>query len=283
MSSLDGVCFTAPAPLLSGLSDALKALVQTSTESDAPVVLEVDDKDTFRCFFQFVYTGSYTGLTLSAETSATTESQAGASCGGSSYPSNPHNFKFPYSLVSYKIAADQQRSYKAPSSSLFGGGKVPDSPRHTATTSLISSFLSNHNYRISYQGDNVNKLEAIRQAESVLKLHAIGDTFIGHVKVWCFAKKYGIIALMESAHKQLAISLAEWVIFDSIFVQEFGKLARFVYSEEIGNCSKLQQLVAQFAACVFDDVWILDGWVELLREVQNFAVDTVAASRSAMR
>jgi hypothetical protein len=33
---------------------------------------------------------------------------------------------------------------------------------------------------------------------------------------------------------------------------------------------------------VVDDVWRLDGWLELLREVQDFAVDMLAASKRVM-
>lgn len=54
---------------------------------------------------------------------------------------------------------------------------------------------------------------------------------------------------------------------------------RFVYNEAVAECSRLRELVAQFAACVMDDVWKLDGWLELLREVHDFVVDMVAASK----
>ena len=84
---------------------------------------------------------------------------------------------------------------------------------------------------------------------------------------------------MDVAYRQLATSLTEWVISDAEFVSDFGKLVRFVYHEDLEVCSKLRELLAQFAACVLGDVWGLDGWLELLREVQDFTVDMLAASR----
>lgn len=48
------------------------------------------------------------------------------------------------------------------------------------------------------------------------------------------------------------------------------------------GCGKLRESVAQFAASVVDDVWRLDGRLVLLREVQDFAVDMLAASKGVL-
>lgn len=83
----------------------------------------------------------------------------------------------------------------------------------------------------------------------------------------------------DFAYGELATSLAEWVIFDNSFLKAFGKFVWFVYNEAVVECSKLRELVTQFAACVMDDVWRFDGWLELLREVQNFTVAMFAVSK----
>ena len=295
MSGEGGLCFAAPASLLSQLSVTLDTLVGKSMGNpDIPVILETKDQDAFRCFFQFVYTGSYTCLSrvedgelgenshISShprEVAATAQSKAGSLFGSGLNSSYSENFKLPYSLVSYKVAADQPRPTPSQTTTgLFGAAAIaPDPP--SATKDLISSFLWNHGYRICYKSDSVARLKAMRQAESVLTRWTIGDSFVTHVKIWCFARNYSVSTLMDFAYGELATSLAEWVMFENTFLKEFGKLVRFVYNEAMVECSKLRELVAQFAACVMDDVWRLDGWLELLREVQDFVVDMVAASK----
>ena len=99
--------------------------------------------------------------------------------------------------------------------------------------------------------------------------------FIGHARIWVFARRFGIASLTDLAFTQLAHELTEWTIWPSAFVPRFGGLVRYVY----GNCttgeSQLRQLVAHFAACVVEDVSGLEGWSALLKEVPHFAVDLV--------
>jgi hypothetical protein len=47
-----------------------------------------------------------------------------------------------------------------------------------------------------------------------------------------------------------------------------------VYSNSTAK-SQLRQLVAGFAACVVEDVCVLEGWTTLFNEVPDFAADLV--------
>ncbi|KAM5357288.1 hypothetical protein ACJZ2D_016425 [Fusarium nematophilum] len=107
------------------------------------------------------------------------------------------------------------------------------------------------------------------------KTETLPFKFIGHARLWVFSNSFDITALMDLASSQLALELAQWGIWPSSFVSEFGDLVRYVYKNcPTGEC-RLTQIVAQYAACVAEDVCGLKGWSILLKEVPNFAADLV--------
>ncbi|KAJ4248086.1 hypothetical protein NW762_012856 [Fusarium torreyae] len=58
------------------------------------------------------------------------------------------------------------------------------------------------------------------------------------------------------------------------FMPILGELVRFVYDRCTIDGDSLRHVLAQFAACMFEDVRYLGGWHELITEVPSFAVDT---------
>jgi hypothetical protein len=68
---------------------------------------------------------------------------------------------------------------------------------------------------------------------------------------------------------------SELGIWPSAFIPDFGGLLHYVY----GNCTdrgcRLRRLLAEFAACVVEDVSGLERWLMLLEEVPAFAADLV--------
>lgn len=80
---------------------------------------------------------------------------------------------------------------------------------------------------------------------------------------------------MDLAFSQLAHELTQWTIWPSAFVPGFGGLVRYVYGNHTAGGCQLRQLVAQFTACVVEDVSGLEGWSTLLKEVPDFAADLV--------
>ncbi|KAK7398513.1 hypothetical protein QQX98_012106 [Neonectria punicea] len=113
----------------------------------------------------------------------------------------------------------------------------------------------------------------VRQSRSDPRSEHFKYILIGHVRVWAFARRFAVESLMDLSCINLARELAYWVMSVQTFVPIFGELVRFIY----GSCEgeKLRLLVAQFAACVVEDVSQLEGWDELLTEVPAFAVGLV--------
>lgn len=125
----------------------------------------------------------------------------------------------------------------------------------------ISAFLRSHDPMYSWQTAAGNERDSF------------GNVFVGHAKVWKFAEKYAIAALMDFSTTELTRELACWMIKDSAFVTDFGRLVRHSYHDCSAGGNTLQILIAQFAACVFEDAKDLDGWQELLKEVPTFHSD----------
>jgi hypothetical protein len=107
----------------------------------------------------------------------------------------------------------------------------------------------------------------------IAQMGSFENVFIGHAKIWAFAAKYSIDSLMDLACKKLVHELGYWTISVLTFVPEFGGLVRHVYNDCTTAESQLRQAVAEFAACVVEDVGGLEGWRLLLTEVPGFAVD----------
>src|SRR3569833_2828116 len=93
--------------------------------------------------------------------------------------------------------------------------------------------------------------------------------------MWVFGDRYAIASLKDRANSNLAHELMQWTISEAFFIPDFGGLVRYVYDDRTVAGCKLRQLVAQFAACVVEDVSGLGGWLELLNEVPDFASDFV--------
>ncbi|EXL41494.1 hypothetical protein FOCG_16298 [Fusarium oxysporum f. sp. radicis-lycopersici 26381] len=98
---------------------------------------------------------------------------------------------------------------------------------------------------------------------------------IGHVRLCNFAQEYAVSSLMDLACENLVWELVHWVMSERTFVPIFGGLIRFVYSSCHIQGGKLRRILANFAACVLEDVCLLEGWHELITEVPSFAVDMV--------
>lgn len=111
--------------------------------------------------------------------------------------------------------------------------------------------------------------------QSKPKHEALPFDFIGHARIWVFANRFDIAALMDLASSQLVHELTQWAIRPSAFVCDFGGLVRYAYDSHPAGGSQLTQVVAQFAACVVEDVSGLEGWSTLLKEVPDFAADLV--------
>jgi hypothetical protein len=98
--------------------------------------------------------------------------------------------------------------------------------------------------------------------------------FLGHARLWVFADLYGITGLMDAACGALVAELGAWQMERATFVKELGALARYVYEEgRTADGCQLRLLVAQFVACVVEDVQVLDEWEYLIGDVPELAVD----------
>jgi len=113
---------------------------------------------------------------------------------------------------------------------------------------------------------------ATASAASSLDLY-FEPVFVGHARMWVFADRYQIASLMDLACAKLVHGLADWTMSAATFVPQFGGLVRYVYDERTMVGCQLRLLVAQFAACVVEDVEALDEWPALVNEVPDFAVD----------
>lgn len=222
--------------------------------------------------------------------SATTEP---ASLFGNSLPSeaiwkvnNTDPFKLPYSLSSYERAAAERANGVHAAQCKFNKPSSRGSKRKTDAVACHCSpsggTFERKRYSISAfltkQGDNICRsahCQDIWQIKPVTPTKIFEHVFVGHVKIWALATRYSIDSLADLSCAKLAHDLAHWTISESAFITEFGGLVRYVYSDRTTAGCQLERLVAEFAACVVEDVCGLEGWSALLNEVPDFAADLI--------
>ncbi|OAA46037.1 hypothetical protein ISF_09571 [Cordyceps fumosorosea ARSEF 2679] len=176
--------------------------------------------------------------------------------GGGLFGRPQTGFKLPYSIVSCRDALRKVTPPLIPTR-----GECEELSHNNVDYRLsfkshaISAFLRSHDPMYSWQTAAGNERDSF------------GNVFVGHAKVWKFAEKYAIAALMDFSTSELIRELACWMIKDSAFVTDFGQLVRHSYHD----CSAGG--IAQFAACIFEDAKDLDSWQELLKEVPAFHSD----------
>lgn len=290
MRGNNGLRFAAPVALISRLSVPFEALVNNALEAaHASAALEVANKDTFYRFYQFVYTGTYDGFKpvgctkktapLPVETS--TKMEDGIRCVANPFAVAPQmadktdSFKLPCSLVSRKAALHEFMTPLVPCKRKLAESSDDRaiSIRSELKSNTISAFM--RNYEQLTGGDDSDFMRFGTETEAGHKQPSFANVFLGHARIWRLADTYAITTLMDVARSRLARELAAWVITDSGFVRDFGSLVRYLYIDCNTEGSALKLLIAQFAACVVEDVKNLEGWPELVKEVPAFGVDLV--------
>ena len=179
--------------------------------------------------------------------------------------------------TSGSLFAKQQQ----PSTSLFrrgfgvsntGSGGSPSLKRKLALASTCDCGPSKKNRK--YLSGFAQKHSGVDQGNDYCepKTDSLPSKFSGHARIWVFANRFDITALMDLASSRLVLELAQCDIWPSSFVSEFGDLVRYVYKNcPAGEC-RLTQIVAQYAACVAEDMSELSV---LSTEVPAFAADVV--------
>jgi len=255
------------------------------------VILKDVDDDVFARFAQFLYTGAYTSPaptgrddTAGSEASATAttigalhfSSSPFGNFGGPAKNDKYDSFKLPCSLASYlescKTAAGRTHN-------LFCSRKFDSLPCRCDFRGEDYAFKEKRNtieaFMAKQGGLAGANCHGILQTRPVNQSKTSRHVFIGHARVWVFADKYGVSSLKDHAFSCLVIELAHWTISASAFIPEFGRIVRYVYDCHTIGGRLLRNLMAQFAACVVEDVSCLDGWRELLNEMPDFTVDLV--------
>ncbi len=304
----DRAAFSIHSSLLSRLSAALYALASGGMKesSEGPVTFEDVEKDIFSRFVQFVFTGAYTsfapaekdGLTVTASVEkgldirpvTIEQSDVKARSDSTALFDLPRNNEIdapqlPFSLISYKKPAvwgifgtsSHFCKQHQPGSQIFSKRKFDtaacDCGPSENKRKFISGFIEKHvDFAGNSRNDNWPNTGKTKSNPGTLSLEHV---FLGHAKIWAFAHRFAITSLMDLAYSQLAYELAEWVISPSAFVPEFGGLVRYVYGNRTDRGCQLRRLVAEFAACVVEDVNDLEGWTMLLEEVPTFTADLV--------
>ncbi|KAF5553758.1 hypothetical protein FPHYL_8644 [Fusarium phyllophilum] len=123
---------------------------------------------------------------------------------------------------------------------------------------------------------------SLRQAAETTSTNSPAS-IIYQVRVWKTAREQANGPLTELAYENLIWELVYWVMSEQTFVPIFGDLIRYVYDSCIAEEEGLCHVLAQFAACVVEDVCLLDGWHELVTEVPSFARDMIYALASMRR
>ncbi|RBA10335.1 hypothetical protein FPRO05_04924 [Fusarium proliferatum] len=118
---------------------------------------------------------------------------------------------------------------------------------------------------------------SLRQAAETTSTNSPASV-IYQVRVWKTAREQAIGPLMELAYENLIWELVYWVMSEQTFVPIFGDLVRYVYGSCIAEEEGLSHVLAQFAACVVEDICLLDGWHELITEVPSFARNMICHS-----
>ncbi|KAF5675928.1 hypothetical protein FDENT_9646 [Fusarium denticulatum] len=126
---------------------------------------------------------------------------------------------------------------------------------------------------------------SLRQTAETTSTNSPAST-IYQARVWKIAREQATGPLTELAYENLIWELVYWVMSEQTFVPIFGDLVRYVYGsciteeEEGERRGGLCHVLAQFAACVVEDVCLLDGWHELVTEVPSFARDMISMASS---
>ncbi|KAK3943776.1 hypothetical protein QBC46DRAFT_417847 [Diplogelasinospora grovesii] len=304
----DGAAFHIYQGLLSRLSGPFHALVQGRTQSTNGCVDWTDvEEDVFWRFAQFVHTGSCTSFAPAEEyglchtdkasdavASGVEDQAADGSNAGERLPqahSGAHPdkassespgrrersevFRLPYSLASYESAANMWRVnlfYVPPHSTSCRDQDQPVRLPSKRKFEAISSFMGHcgglTGPGVDDEGFNFRRTSSKRQTRP-------GEQSLIHAKVWFLAERYAVISLMELACSYLVEELAYWTISAWDFVPKFSALVRYVYGNRTAEECRLQRVVAQFAACVVEDVRDFEGWSGLLNEVPDFTIDLV--------
>jgi len=289
--------------LLSRLSLPLRSLIRGGAGSlEGCVVCEEVDEDVFARFAQFFYTGTYKNF-APAEDGDRGSRPGRATCisvnaearqgnigpSGSVFPeASPmvaqpvqvqDAFQLPYSLACYTMTADRTHSlfcrfygFDRPDAMACDCGFGSEGGPSKKKRDFISAFMARHGGLTDVK--NMNVWLTIWKTKRASPVMSYRRVFIGHAGVAALADRYAIASLMDLACAHLVDELSQWTISASAFVPDFGGLVRYVYSRVARGC-ELRLLVAQFAACVIEDVSGLEGWPALLHEVPDFTVDLV--------
>merc|ERR1712000_384699 len=283
--------YTIHTGLLPPLSASLTALAygELKRSPDGCVTLAEIDKDVFLRFMQFLYTGTYmsfrhdekeepskqtgavpqTTPSVSEELTDQTVKAIPIGLGQSPSPCATN------STTHRPSSADSSHS-----TTLFGGGQISDQAGFSkpasqvlgtaTTTGGLLVVQSNDSLSVLFSASTKPLLSLVGPSAQMVVVRLAARS--GHARIWVFANRFDITALMDLASSRLVLELAQCDIWPSSFVSEFGDLVRYVYKNcPAGEC-RLTQIVAQYAACVAED---MSGLSVLFTEVPAFAADVV--------
>ena len=200
-----------------------------------------------------------------------------------------NSMKLPYSLAGYKTSTTswlsnpcqwanckhQMQSRPTGSSSKRKMDQIPGGcPGHPEITPIKKKRELIQSFMIRGHGFHPEQETSSLWPDLPSSTPSFEPVFLGHARLWVFADRYAIIPLMELASARLVHVLANWTMFSSAFIADFGGVARYVYGNTMTG-SKLRLVLAHFAACVVEDVQLLEGWPLLLNDVPDFGVDLV--------
>ncbi|KAK2590668.1 hypothetical protein QQS21_011648 [Conoideocrella luteorostrata] len=239
--------------MVSRLSPVFDTLLRGHQGSEGAVLSLEVSPDTFQRFYQFVYSGAYE-MTCSAQEKLFSHSSEAPN------PISSSSFAHPIAVrqAPYFHKSAPQAPPKRQRSINEDTEKSADVERL-----CISSFKKNYSI-----GSNSSQIRNY-VGETISAI----DICVGHSRMWLFAYRYSISALMNYACSQLAEELAHWTGSESNFIHTFKALVQHVYINCIVDDRSLRVLLARFAACVLVHVSALDGWAELLTEVPDFETD----------
>lgn len=202
--------------------------------------------------------GLFGGKTQAPSTGLFGSSETTGSEGGSRVRSG---LQLPYSLLSYRGVLNKATTSKPrPKKRKHEDLEDSDDAFHLSFKSrAISTFLLNYGQMDLFPSTANGRQRSL-------------GSLLGHAKMWHMAEKYVITTMMDVAGSRFSHELAHWVINVSEFVKDFGRVVGYLYHNRTGD-NALQLLIAQFAACIVEDVKDLDGWAELLKDVPAFCQD----------
>ncbi|OAA33841.1 hypothetical protein BBO_09458 [Beauveria brongniartii RCEF 3172] len=277
--------------IVQGVSASLHLLVANRHLSKHVELRDVEE-DIFLRFCQFCYTGTYEGFALYDASAA---EQLARKCAEQPKVSGlfanikadqetpspifgllrvgEDALKLPYSLASFQAAAT---GWADPNAWCSFCKQNIEAVRVPSKRRLCSCGLKRASYNkleaiSSFIGSYKNSVEPVPQVqqESLVVRYAL----IGHARVWNFAQQYGIPPLMKLACKNMVHELTYLTISALTFMTIVKDLIHYVYGCDTTEGHSVRQLLAQFAACVADDVIAFIGWAELLERVPAFARD----------